>query len=445
MHRITKFCFAKVVLLGAAVAAVGVLGAATPARAAVGNCTPDAAWGVADATLASQVVALVNQHRQALGLATLAVSPTLTASADWKSLHMGYYGYLQHDDPAPPVARTVSDRLAACAYPIGTVGWGENIAYGYATPQAVMTAWLNSSGHRANIENPSYRAIGVGVARGLNGLYYWTQDFGTLLDSATTPPVPTVTAPTVALTSGPPLSTSSTSASFAWSTSGSPTSVTCSLDGGAAATCSSPRTYAGLAAGTHRFVVRVANTAGSASATYGWTVTSTSTAGAPTVTLTSTPSATTTASSASFAWSTSGSPTSVTCSLDGAPAFACMSPTSYVGLGAGAHRFVVRVASPYGSASAAYDWTIAATTSGVPVITFTSAPPASTTWTTAIFSWTLSGPATGVTCALDGGFPFACSSPRALIGLTRGTHRFVVTASGSGGSGTRAYTWTVTS
>src|SRR5690348_3311528 len=217
MHRITKFCFAKVVLLGAAVAAVGVLGAATPARAAVGNCTPDAAWGVADATLASQVVALVNQHRQALGLATLGVSPTLTASADWKSLHMGYYGYLQHDDPAPPVARTVSDRLAACAYPIGTVGWGENIAYGYATPQAVMTAWLNSSGHRANIENPSYRAIGVGVARGLNGLYYWTQDFGTLLDSATTPPVPTVTAPTVALTSGPPLSTSSTSASFAWS------------------------------------------------------------------------------------------------------------------------------------------------------------------------------------------------------------------------------------
>ena len=37
---------------------------------------------------------------------------------------------------------------------------GENIAYGYASPQAVMDGWMNSEGHRANILNPSYTRIG---------------------------------------------------------------------------------------------------------------------------------------------------------------------------------------------------------------------------------------------------------------------------------------------
>ena len=119
-----------VLAAAAAVAAVALI-APAGASAVVGNCTPDAAWGAPDASFAAQVVTLVNQHRQAMGLSTLGVSPTLTASAQWKSAHMAYYQYMQHDDPAPPVTRTVSDRLAACGYPIGNVGWGENIAYGY--------------------------------------------------------------------------------------------------------------------------------------------------------------------------------------------------------------------------------------------------------------------------------------------------------------------------
>ena len=51
---------------------------------------------------------------------------------------------------------------------------GENIAMGYATPQAVVNGWMNSSGHRANILSASYTQIGVGyVAQG----NYWTQLF----------------------------------------------------------------------------------------------------------------------------------------------------------------------------------------------------------------------------------------------------------------------------
>jgi uncharacterized protein YkwD len=159
------------------------------AAAVVGDCTPASAWPAAKPDFAARVVDLVNAHRATKGLKALKVSPTLTGSSVWKARHMAQYLYMQHDDPAPPVARTVAQRLAACAYAGG--GWGENIAYGYSTPEAVVQAWLNSPGHRANIENGSYAVIGVGAAATSTGRVYWAQNFGTLDDSgATSPPPP---------------------------------------------------------------------------------------------------------------------------------------------------------------------------------------------------------------------------------------------------------------
>ena len=54
---------------------------------------------------------------------------------------------------------------------------GENIAWGQRTPEQVMQGWMNSSGHRANILNASYTAIGVGYYRNAAGTNYWTQLF----------------------------------------------------------------------------------------------------------------------------------------------------------------------------------------------------------------------------------------------------------------------------
>ena len=53
---------------------------------------------------------------------------------------------------------------------------GENIAYGQSTPQQVMNAWMNSSGHRANILHANYTTIGVGYTV-INGTAYWAQLF----------------------------------------------------------------------------------------------------------------------------------------------------------------------------------------------------------------------------------------------------------------------------
>ena len=148
------------------------------ASAAVGNCTAASTWGSPRADFANRVVQLVNQHRSARGLVALTPTSSLTNAAVWKARHMAAYGYMAHNDPAPPVARSTGQRLEACGYPLNA-GWGENIAAGQATPEAVMQAWLGSSGHRANIENPSFRAIGVGAAANSSGRLYWAQTFGT--------------------------------------------------------------------------------------------------------------------------------------------------------------------------------------------------------------------------------------------------------------------------
>ena len=77
--------------------------------------------------------------------------------------------------------RTLSQRLTNAGY-AGAFPWGENIAAGQPTPQAVVDAWMSSPGHCTNIMNGSYRAIGVGYAFRAGSTYghYWTQDFGEL-------------------------------------------------------------------------------------------------------------------------------------------------------------------------------------------------------------------------------------------------------------------------
>ena len=151
---------------------------AEPSGTAVGDCTPGSTWPAARADLAGGVLALINAHRATVGAPALVTSTSLTAAAVWKARHMAMYQYMAHDDPAPPVARSTLDRIAACGYTGG--GWGENIAYGYPTPQAVVAGWLGSPGHRANIEQRGFLSTGIGAAVASNGAVYWAQTFGTI-------------------------------------------------------------------------------------------------------------------------------------------------------------------------------------------------------------------------------------------------------------------------
>ncbi|HZT91282.1 MAG TPA: CAP domain-containing protein [Gaiellaceae bacterium] len=174
---------------GFAVATTVTAGSATAASSA---CTPDPSWPAARADLAAQVLSLINSHRASIGLAPLATSPSLTASAQWKAQHMAEYQYMAHDDPAPPIARAWYQRIQACGYLWGA---GENIARWYPTPSSVVAAWLSDAPHKANIEGP-WAATGIGVAVSSAGIPYWVEDFGAVLDSSSPPPPATSTAAT---------------------------------------------------------------------------------------------------------------------------------------------------------------------------------------------------------------------------------------------------------
>ena len=125
-----------------------------------------------DSTVSSyeaEVVRLVNEIRQENGLQPLTANWELSRVARYKSQDMLDKGYFSHTSPT---YGTPFQMIKAFGISYRTAG--ENIAMGYATPQAVVNGWMNSSGHRANILNASYTQIGVGyVAQG----NYWTQMF----------------------------------------------------------------------------------------------------------------------------------------------------------------------------------------------------------------------------------------------------------------------------
>jgi uncharacterized YkwD family protein/spore coat assembly protein SafA len=120
----------------------------------------------------SEVVRLVNVERSKRGLQPLKENWQLSRVARYKSQDMINKNYFSHTSPtygSPfKMMETFGIRFSAA---------GENIAYGQRTPAEVMTAWMNSSGHRANILSPSFTEIGVGLAKSSNGTCYWTQQF----------------------------------------------------------------------------------------------------------------------------------------------------------------------------------------------------------------------------------------------------------------------------
>lgn len=165
----------------------------TPVRqgAAKGLVPPDASWPAANQTLEQQILELVNQHRAGLGLSQLGLASSLRSSAEWKARHMAAYHYLDHDDPAPPVARGWYQRLTDNGYTAALCA--ENIAQGYQTASAVLAGWLASPGHKENLEDAYWTVTGLGAATASNGQVYWVQDFGVgAPDTPPTPPTPPV-------------------------------------------------------------------------------------------------------------------------------------------------------------------------------------------------------------------------------------------------------------
>ncbi|RHW41651.1 sporulation protein [Neobacillus notoginsengisoli] len=116
-----------------------------------------------------QVVSLTNQERAKAGLPALKIDTALSKMAREKSRDMSANGYFDHNSPTYGSPFDMMKKFGI-TYSYA----GENIAMGQRTPQEVVTAWMNSEGHRQNILNPNFTHIGVGhIAQG----NYWTQEF----------------------------------------------------------------------------------------------------------------------------------------------------------------------------------------------------------------------------------------------------------------------------
>jgi uncharacterized protein YkwD len=120
----------------------------------------------------AQVLTIVNTERAKAGCKPLAYNAKLTTAARKHSADMAARNYFSHDTPDGVAFAT---RITNEGYKWS--GAAENIAKGQRTPADVMNAWMNSSGHRANILNCGLKDLGVGLAyQGKTPI--WTQDFG---------------------------------------------------------------------------------------------------------------------------------------------------------------------------------------------------------------------------------------------------------------------------
>ncbi|MFF4118921.1 CAP domain-containing protein [Streptomyces sp. NPDC001714] len=146
---------------------------ATPSRTATKAPVKTAApiTSSEEAVVEAEVLKLVNEERAKVGCSAVSANSSLTKLAEAFSDDMAARDFFDHTDPD---GKTPWDRAAAVG--ITNLG-GENIARGQATAQAVMDAWMNSEGHRANILNCDFKTLGVGVHFGEGGPW-WTQDFG---------------------------------------------------------------------------------------------------------------------------------------------------------------------------------------------------------------------------------------------------------------------------
>ena len=119
---------------------------------------------------AQQVVAQVNTERARAGLPALTVNPQASAAAQVRARELRQsFSHTRPNGASCFTALAEADASYQSA--------GENIAYGQPNAAAVMEAWMNSEGHRANILNESFTQIGVGCYRAPNGTLYWAQFF----------------------------------------------------------------------------------------------------------------------------------------------------------------------------------------------------------------------------------------------------------------------------
>jgi uncharacterized protein YkwD len=143
----------------------------TPTRKPT-TSTPKVGSGLA--AQESEVIRLTNVERDKAGCGSVSLNTKLRTAMRLHVQELGTHGdlYISHvsDD-----GRDFATRAKEQGY---NDPGGENVARGQQNAADVMNSWMNSEGHRANILNCSFEAIGVGAVKGVDGTIVWGQIFG---------------------------------------------------------------------------------------------------------------------------------------------------------------------------------------------------------------------------------------------------------------------------
>ena len=254
-------------------------------------------------------------------------------------------------------------------------------------------------------------------------------------------------APQTTINTGPTGPTGSNAPSFGFSSSETPSTFECKLDGpgattGTYAVCTTPRAYSALADGTYTFSVRATDAAGNQDATPDTRSFTVDTV-APQTTINTGPTGPTPNNSPSFGFADDGTGTSFQCRLDGPGATTgtyatCLSPRAYTGLADGTYTFLVRAVDAAGNLDATPATRSFTVDTAAPQTTIDSGPTGPTGSNAPSFAFSANETST-FECKLDGpgstvGTFVGCTTPRAFTGLADGTYTFSVRATDAAGN-----------
>ena len=135
----------------------------------VTETTTETTTSTVDNSVASKLLNLVNKARNENGLSSLTLNSSLSNVAQKKAEDMKNNNYFSHTSPT---YGSPFDMIKSFGINYKTAG--ENIAKGQKTAEEVFNAWMNSSGHRANILNKNFTQMGIGYT---SGNTYWSQMF----------------------------------------------------------------------------------------------------------------------------------------------------------------------------------------------------------------------------------------------------------------------------
>ncbi|MEO8517380.1 MAG: CAP domain-containing protein [Flavobacterium sp.] len=116
----------------------------------------------------TQTMQLINDYRISKGLNKLEIIDYISFKSEEHDQYMISTGAMNHN--------FFQDRAQSLIQALGATNVSENLAYNYSTPQSVLTAWLNSAGHKENIEG-DFSHFGISIRVNAEGKKYYTNMF----------------------------------------------------------------------------------------------------------------------------------------------------------------------------------------------------------------------------------------------------------------------------